>query len=147
MRTALALTAALALVAPVLSGCGESGEKFRKSELLPVEEKYKTEKARLSATLRTVRLGSKRDANLLHRQIDAVAAAGRRIGALDAPGGAEDELQAYNSALVGLVAQLRRFADALAAGDKKRLNRTADDAQEAAGRAFRAERALKEKLT
>src|SRR5687767_15926415 len=103
-RLVLSLVA-LALVAPVLVGCGEDAAKFRKSELLPVEEKYKTEKARLSSTLRTVRLGSKRDARLLHQQIDAVAAAGRKIAQLDPPGNAEDELRAYNSAIVGLIAQ------------------------------------------
>lgn len=142
--------AALPLVAVSLlaAGCGTSDEEFRKQELRPLEQRVEEQRGQIAATLKVVQLRNRRHARALRKQIDTLAATYRRIAALDAPDDeAREQLQRYDRASAGLIAQLRRFADALAAGDRRALNRIGQQAQEAAGATHRAQQALKEELS
>lgn len=143
----LALLGILAATALAAAGCGRSAEEaFRVDELNPREEVLQTEKSRLSAQLRTVRLGRRQDVRAVNRQIDRIAAAGDRIAELSPPPSARIELARYAIANRGLALALRDFARILGEGREKPLNRAGERAQEAAGAAQRAETALDDAL-
>lgn len=146
---ARAAVAAVALVAllPAAAGCGGKEEKFRKQDLNPLVERLDMQKARISATLRTVRLGSRRDSRLLVAQVKDMVAVQRKIAALKVPFSAADEFIAYNRANAKLSLQLRRFALALARKAPKTLGRIGRQAQDATSDARNTEVALKEALS
>jgi hypothetical protein len=144
----LVAVVALAAIGLASAGCGRSDEDvFRKDKLNPLIEQADRQKAIISADLRTVKLGSSRDAAALNRQINALARIEERIAALGPPGSVRAPFERYKLANARLVAALRRFADGIGAGNKQALSGVGDQATEAVGQAQRSEQALAEDLS
>src|SRR3954471_4011708 len=127
-RAAAAPVAVLAL-----AGCGgRSPEQvFREDSLRPLQQKSELQRARVAATLRVVRFGSRRDARALGEDIDAYAGTVRKIAGLLPPAQAQPAFRRYVAALRELVGELRRLKKAMGGHDvaavRTRSQRVRDD--------------------
>jgi hypothetical protein len=138
----------LAVVVVAVAGCGKSAEHtFRDDTLHPLQQRAETRKSQVSATLKTVRLGSRRDARALRSEIDSLGGVVRQIAALTPPSSAVPAFRRYTRAYRQLVARLRSFAAVLGRGDHAGLDRAGTRAQEAAGTVQRSEQALIDTLS
>jgi hypothetical protein len=133
----------------VLAGCGGRSpeEVFREDSLRPAQRQAELKRARVAATLRVVRPGSKRDASALREDIDAYAASVRRIGGLVPPSSARAGLDGYVRAQRRLVAELRRLTAALRSDDRPAVETLSQRVQDDVGAVQRADDALQSVLT
>jgi hypothetical protein len=137
------MTAAVAL-----AGCGgrSQGEAFREDSLKPAQQRAELKRARVAATLRVVRPGSRRDAGALGEDIDAYAAGVRQIAGLVPPADARPRFDGYVKALRGLVAELRRLNMALRRDDRGAIQALAQRVQDDVGAVQRGDDALQTAL-
>lgn len=140
--------ASLAAVA-VLAGCGGRSpeQAFREDSLRPAQQQAELKRARVAATLRVVRPGSRRDAGALTEDVDAYAASVRRIAGLVPPASAKAGLAGYVRAQRRLVAELRRLTAALRRDDRAAVQTLARRVQDDVGAVQRADDALENVLT
>jgi len=126
---------ALAALMMVIAGCGgrSEGEAFREDSLRPLEQRLDVRRARVAATLRVVRAGSRRDAAALREDIGALEGGVRRIAALVPPSSAQQPFARYVGALRELVAELRRFSAALRADQPAAMRDIATRLRDATG--------------
>jgi hypothetical protein len=116
-----------------LAGCGgRSPEQvFREDSLRPLQQRAELQRARVAATLRVVRFGSRRDARALGEDIDAYAGTVRKIAGLLPPEAAQAPFRRYVSAMRELVRELRRMKAAMGGRDvavvRTRSQRVQDD--------------------
>ena len=130
-RSAAASAAVFAALA--LGACADDLEQFR-DDLRPLEETAAGQRAETAARLRSVKLGSTRDARALRVHATQLAETYADIEQLEPPDDYEDPFAAYVRANDQLVRDLRRFADALAAADEPELNDASDDLVAALGK-------------
>jgi hypothetical protein len=116
-RTAVALALALALA---VAGCADELEEFR-DDLRPLEQRAASQRARISSTLRSVRLGSRPDARLLRQEAAALKDTYDEIAMLEPPDRYARPFAAYVRANDRAGHDLDRFAAELAAGDARGL--------------------------
>jgi hypothetical protein len=126
------------------AGCGDELADFRKNELRPLEQRADEQKARLSATLKTVQLGDASDAELLGSQVGPLEETYGELAKLDPPDDFEKTYGDYRAANAAFIAELRKFIAALRARDEAALERASERAQEAVGAAQRAIQPLHE---
>src|SRR5205085_1357972 len=112
-RRARALAILLLVPALAVAGCGPSAEEtFRKNDLRPLRTRMDQDKSMLAGILRTVRVGHKKDAQAVSKQIDVIAADVGRVAALKPPGSVTGQFRQFVVANNHLIAALRRFAAA-----------------------------------
>jgi len=128
----------------VLVGCGDELADFRRNELRPLEQRADEQKAQLSTTLRTARLGDRGDARALEQQSRGLEATFAELERLEPPGEFEETYARYVAANRKFLAELRTFIDALKEGNEQALRPASRRAQEAVGAAQRAILPLKE---
>lgn len=133
LRRRSAAASALALAALGLSACADDLEAFR-DELRPLEETAAEQRAEVAGRLRSVKLGSTRDASALRAHAGELSKTYDEIERLEPPGDYEKPFAAYGRANEQLVSDLRRFADELAAADERGLQDASDDLVDALGK-------------
>jgi hypothetical protein len=141
--------AAVALVGTLcLSACGQSAEeRFRTHDLRPVQQALEKRQSELAAVLQGARPGRRRDARAVREAVDAVAAAAKRVVALQAPVSVAPTFARYTAATERLVRTLESFAAAMRRTDQSRLTRASERARAATGSVHRARDALEAALT
>jgi hypothetical protein len=110
---ALAALAAVALV-----GCGDERERFR-NDLRPLEERAESQRVRISAELRALRLGRAATARELRVDTAALERINAEIAQLEPPDDYEEPFETYVRANKRTVSGLERLADRVAAGDAR----------------------------
>lgn len=142
---------ALALCIGVLpvAGCGgpSAEARFRTEHLVPAQQRIEAQKSRLATDLQVVHLGRQRDARVISHEVNALAAAVRKMDILEPPKSVASAFQRYKVANAHLVKALHTFAVALGGHSNAALNRAGAEAQAAAGEIARARDALDALLT
>ena len=114
MRALLgAVTAAL-----LLAGCGDELDEFR-DDLRPLEDRAAEQRAQISAELRSLTLGSSRDARELRAGTAELERTYEEIAEVDPPGDYEEPFAAYVRANDRTIRDLERFVDDVEAGDAR----------------------------
>lgn len=116
------VAAGAAAAALALTGCGDALDEFR-DDLRPLEQQAEQRRSALAAELRSVSLGSRRDARAVRAGTAGLSKTYAEIAALEPPDDYEKPFAAYVRANERLVRNLGRFADDLAAGDAHGLRR------------------------
>jgi hypothetical protein len=132
------------LISLPLAGCGDELEEFRNEDLTPLEREAAEQREDLSAVLQRIRIGNRRHARALRETIAPLEATFDELDELDPPDDYAESYDRFTSANARFVAELRRFADAVAAGSERRAERASTDAREAIGLADEAIQPLHE---
>lgn len=110
------VVAGAVVAAVVLSACGDEREEFR-NDLRPLEERAAEQRAAISSELRSLTLGSSRDARALRAGAAELEQTYAEIAQLDAPDDYARPFESYVRANRRTVRELNRFVDEVAAGD------------------------------
>jgi hypothetical protein len=143
---AFAAGAAAIAAAALIGGCGNEKSDFRVNELNPLVKRVGEERATLAAVLRASRPGRARDARALREQLGRLGGVLRRIAALKPPDDARARFVSYTRANTEVLASLRRFVEAYAAGSNPRQQAEAQQTQAALAKASRAQTDLQHAL-